>query len=108
MSYIENLQKHAGEQVRVEIIFSQALEEDFQQEFKERKIAKHYTKFAGVMGAGYSNPRLGDAVWPQLNMMYIIYCGEEESKEIVKVAEYLREKYIGEGVACFISKSVEV
>ena len=44
--------------VRVEIIFSQALEEDFQEEFKDNKVGSHYTKLFPVMGAGFSNPRL--------------------------------------------------
>lgn len=108
MGYLENIRKHAGKQVRVEIIFSQAIEEDFIQIFHEKKIAVRYTKLANVMGAGYSNPRLGDSVWPQLNVMHIIYCGEDESKEIINVVQSLREKYIGEGIGCFISKAEEV
>ncbi|MBP5283101.1 MAG: hypothetical protein J6Y93_00335 [Treponema sp.] len=108
MGYLENIKKHAGKQTRVEIIFSQALEEDFIQLFSERKIACRYTKLRDVMGAGYSNPHLGDAIWPQLNMMYIIYCPEDESKKIIQVVEELREKYMGEGISCFISEATEV
>lgn len=107
MGYLENIKIHAGVQKRVELIFSQAVEEDFQQAFKEEKIAAKFTKLANVMGAGFSNPRLGDAVWPELNMMYIIYCGAEECEKIVAVVDKLREKYMGEGIACFISESTE-
>ncbi len=108
MGYLESIRQHAGLQKRVEIIFSQAIEEDFIQEFKEHKVAARYTKLKGVMGAGYSIPRLGDAIWPQLNMMYIIYCGEEDCKTIISIVEKLREQYIGEGIACFVSDSTEV
>ncbi len=108
MSYAETIKQHAGVQKRVEIIFSQALEEDFVQLFKEAEVATRYTKLAGVMGAGYSNPRLGDAIWPQLNLMYIIYCNEEDAKKIVEIVEKLRLQYIGEGIACFLSESTEV
>ena len=108
MGYIDNVRKHAGKLTRIEIIFSQALEEDFMQEFKEKKLAARYTKLANVMGAGYSNPRLGDAVWPQLNMMYIIYCSEEEADEIIAICQKLREKYMAEGIACFRSSAEEV
>ncbi len=93
---------------RVEIIFSQALEEDFMQEFADHKVGKRYTKLNNVMGAGWSNPRLGDSVWPQLNMMFIIYCDNEEADTIKLIVKKLREKYIGEGIACFISESDEV
>ena len=108
MAYIDNIRKHAGKLTRLEIIFSQALEEDFMEEFKEQKVAARYTKLANVMGAGYSNPRLGDAIWPQLNMMYIIYCSEEEAEKIVAICQKLREKYMAEGIACFKSTSEEV
>ena len=108
MGYLENIKIHAGVQKRVEIIFSQALEEYFMQEFKEQKVAAKYTKINNVMGAGFSNPRLGDAIWPQLNMMYIIYCSEDDSKKIISIVEKLRETYMGEGISCFISQSEEV
>lgn len=108
MSYLENIKIHAGLQKRVEIIFSQAVEEDFEALFKEKKVATHFTKIDNVKGAGFSNPRFGDSIWPQLNVMYIIYCGEEECKTIVEIVEKLRIQYMGEGIACFISESTEV
>lgn len=108
MSYIENIRKHAGKLTRLEIITSQALEEDFNEEFKENKVAARYTKLANVMGAGYSNPRLGDAIWPQLNIMYIIYCEESEAEKIIAICQKLREKYVAEGIACFKSTAEEV
>ncbi len=108
MGYLENIKIHAGVQKRVEIIFSQAVEEDFIAEFKEQKVGAKYTKLANVMGAGFSNPRLGDAIWPQLNMMYIIYCSEDDCKTIISIVDKLREQYMGEGIACFVSESTEV
>ena len=84
--YEKNIQR-----VRVEIICSQALEEDFAEEFEKSKVGKHYTKISPVMGAGYSNPHLGDAVWPQLNTMYIIYCSEEEAEK--RLASQFSEDY---------------
>ncbi len=108
MSYVDDIRQHAGKLVRVEIIFSEALEEDFDQLFKEKKVAARYTKIKGIMGAGYSNPKLGDAIWPQLNTMFIIYTTEDESQKIIEIVEKLRLRYIGEGVACFISDATEV
>lgn len=108
MSYAENIKIHAGVQKRVEMIFSQAIEEDFVQMFKEQEVAARYTKIERIMGAGYSNPRLGDAIWPQLNVMYIVYCSEDECQKIIEIVEKLRMQYIGEGIACFVSESVEV
>ena len=90
---------------RVELIFSAAVDEDFMDGFKKNKIASHFTKISGVTGAGFSNPKLGDAVWPQLNEMIIVYCSKEEAEKIVDLAKDIRKKYPMEGIACFISKS---
>ncbi|MBO7123097.1 MAG: hypothetical protein J6V90_07450 [Treponema sp.] len=90
---------------RVEIILSAAVDEDFVEGFKKNKIGSHFTKISGVTGAGFSNPKLGDAVWPQLNEMLVIYCTKEEAKKIVELVKEIREKYPMEGIACFISKA---
>lgn len=97
----------ADEKIRIEIICSQALEEDFTEEFKNNNVGKKFTKINPVMGAGCSNPRLGDAVWPQLNLMYIIYCDKDEAEVIKKIVVKLRKLYITEGIGCFISSGCE-
>ena len=79
--------------VRIEIIYSQALDEDFIAEFSK--------------AAGFNNPHLGDDVWPQLNMMYLIFCGEDEAEKIKEIVSRLRESYKTEGIACFISSAEE-
>ncbi|MCI5830856.1 MAG: hypothetical protein UHY90_07880 [Treponema sp.] len=93
---------------RVEIICSQALEEDFDEEFKTNNVAKMFTKVDNVKGAGYSNPHLGDAVWPQLNTMYIIYCNKEDADKIAAIVLKLRKLYRTEGIGCFVSQSNEL
>lgn len=94
--------------VRVEIICSQALEEDFAEEFEKNNVASHYTKIPSVMGAGYSNPHLGDAIWPQLNTMYLIYCSKEEAEKIKQIVVKLRKLFITEGIGCFIGSGTEI
>ena len=91
--------------VRVEIIFSQAVEEDFFDAFREKQVAYNYTKISNITGAGFSNPKMGDAVWPQLNQMFIIYCDKEEVSKIVEIVEELRKAYPTEGIACFTSSA---
>lgn len=94
-----------NELVRVEIIFSQAVEEDFFDSFRKEEIAYCYSKINNVTGAGLSNPKLGDAIWPQLNEMMVIYCPKDEAEKIVGVVEKLREHYPAEGIACFLSSA---
>ena len=90
---------------RVEIILSAAVDEDFMDGFKKKGIGAHFTKISGVTGAGFSNPKLGDAVWPQLNEMIIVYCPKDEAEKIIELAEKIRDKYPMEGIACFVSKA---
>ena len=97
--------KNGGKLKRVELIFSAAVDEDFMDGFKKKGIGAHYTKISGVTGAGFSNPKLGDSVWPQLNEMIIVYCSKDEAEKIVDLAKGLREKYPMEGIACFVSKA---
>ena len=97
--------ENAGKLKRVELIFSAAVDEDFMDGFKKKGIGAHYTKISGVTGAGFSNPKLGDSVWPQLNEMIVVYCSKDEAEKIVDLAKDLREKYPMEGIACFISKA---
>ena len=96
------------QRIRLEIIFSQALEEDFQQACKDVQVGSRFTKFESVMGAGTSDPKLGDAVWPQLNMMYVIYCDKEEAKKHCAVVRKLRKQFLTEGIACFMSRATEL
>lgn len=95
----------SGKLKRVELIFSAAVDEDFMDGFKQKGIGAHYTKISGVTGAGFSNPKLGDAVWPQLNEMILVYCSKEEAEKIIDLAKDIREKYPMEGIACFVSKA---
>lgn len=92
--------------IRMDLIYSAAIEEDLFEGFKERDIGKKYTKLNNVMGVGCSLPRLGDAIWPQLNVQLIIFCNENEAKEIVEVVEVVRKLYPTEGVACFQSEAI--
>lgn len=101
----ENAGKNGGKLKRVELIFSAAVDEDFMEGFKKKGIGAHYTKISGVTGAGFSNPKLGDSVWPQLNEMILVYCSKDEAEKIISLAKDLREKYPMEGIACFVSKA---
>lgn len=91
---------------RIEIIFSQAVEEDLVLLLSTKGIKK-YTKIPGVMGQGESIPKMGDSVWPQLNTMFIIYCDEEQAEIVKNLLTDLRNAYPLEGVAVFISDAEE-
>lgn len=92
---------------KIEIILTQAIEEDFimlyEKACKEMSIKCKYTKIEDVMGQGNSNPKMGDSIWPQLNVMIIIYCEDSLVEVIKNIMNELHKTYVGEGAASFIS-----
>lgn len=98
----------AENRVRLEIIMSQALEDDFLNALVQAVPTHKYTKVSGVTGRGYSVPKLGDAVWPQENTMFIMYCDPEEAARTLGVVAAIRKEYAGEGLACFKSEAEEL
>ncbi len=92
---------------RIEIIFSQALEEDIFAAFKKIPEAQFFTLIPGIKGKGYSTPKMGDSVWPEFNELMIIYCPSESGVGQIKDAlARLQNKYQTEGLAYFMIENV--
>ena len=66
---------------------------------------KKFTKLPVAMGQGNTEPKMGDAVWPQMNCMYIVFCTEDQSQHVVDIVQELRSVYPNEGIACFKSSA---
>lgn len=90
---------------RLEIILSQSIEDDFLADFLRCDTGHMFTKIDKVMGQGFSTPKMGSSIWPQLNSMYIVYCPQEKISSIKEILDSLRKEYPGEGVACFLSEA---
>lgn len=93
--------------LRVELVFSAALEEDIFNGFTKNGIGKKFTKIPSVLGKGNSNPKLGDPIWPQFNTMVIVYCDKAEAEKIYEIVNAIRKEYPVEGVACFEMPAIE-
>lgn len=97
---------------RIEVILTQAIEEDFvalyekacRQSFSKCK----YTKINDVVGQGNTDPKLGDAIWPQLNVMFVLYVEEKFVPVIANIMKKLHKKFVGEGAVAFISDAKEL
>jgi len=88
---------------RIEIIFSQALEEDVLGALKKIPEAQFFTLIPGVKGRGYSTPKMGDSVWPEFNELIIIYCPSKEGTAAIEDAiKLIQKRYPTEGIASFI------
>lgn len=88
---------------RMDIILSQALEEDFVYQCQLLHVDTCYTKIPGVMGRGNSSPKMGDSIWPQLNSWYMLVVSDEDAFKLKKLVENLRKEYPDEGIGCFVS-----
>ena len=88
---------------RLEIIMSQSIEEDFVTAFMREETGRMFTKLPVVMGRGVTDPKMGDAVWPQLNCMYIVICTKEQAQVVKGIIADLHKEYPREGLACFKS-----
>ncbi|HHU35656.1 MAG TPA: hypothetical protein GXZ47_00350 [Treponema sp.] len=87
---------------RIEIIFSQALEEDVIDALKKVPEARFYTIIPEVWGRGYSNPKEGSPVWPEVNEIMIIYCEDDVESKITEPIKELQKIYTQEGLAFFV------
>jgi len=89
---------------RIEIMFSQAIEEDILAALKSIDEDSFYTIIPGVRGRGFSSPKMGDAVWPGSNEIMIIYCKKEAAEKIETCIKLLQKRFPDEGLALFIMK----
>ena len=97
---------------RIEIVMTQAIEVDFMNLYEKAcriaYIKCKFTKIDNVMGQGNTNPKLGDAIWPQLNVMFILVIEDRYVNIIRNIMNTLHNTYVGEGAAAFISDVEEL
>ncbi|MCH3916580.1 MAG: hypothetical protein LKE40_03750 [Spirochaetia bacterium] len=85
---------------RVEVILSRALDEEFQDRLADNRL-RTYTAVRQVIGRGYSDPKMGDDVWPQENKLYVFYADEAQEATLARIVRQLREEFPAEGIAAF-------
>lgn len=94
---------------KLEIFLTQAIEKDFVAKYdivcKREKISCKYSKIDNVMGQGNTCPKLGDPIWPQLNVLFIIYCEDSFIEKVAEIMNELHKEYPGEGSASFVSEA---
>jgi hypothetical protein len=87
--------------IRLEIIANNSVEENILEAFADAGVGKYYTKIPGVHGVGTSGPRMGDAIWPEENLILIIWCETEEARIIEQALLKVKERFPDEGVRIF-------
>ncbi|MDR1230681.1 MAG: hypothetical protein LBK61_04690 [Spirochaetaceae bacterium] len=86
---------------RIEIFTNRSVEENLVEAFQNRDVAKTYSKVPIVHGVGSSGPRMGDAIWPEENVAFIIWCDEDEAESIKQAVDEVKSQFPGEGIKFF-------
>ena len=87
---------------RIEVIANHSVEADIIDAVEKASGGKsYYTKIPVVFGKGNSNPKMGDAVWPEENFMLIIYTDENKSFSIKKGIDSVKADFPDEGIKYF-------
>jgi hypothetical protein len=99
---------------RVEIIANQALEEQLMNIMPVREDGQRgagspcYTMIHQVDGSGYSGWCMGNSIWPEENILFIVYVSDENLQKLRDDITALREQFPILGLACFELTGVNV
>ena len=87
--------------IRVEIVANRSVEENILDAIKFENVGKHYTKYPNILGVGNSGPRMGDAIWPEENFIFVFWCEEEDVAAMERAVAYVKAKFPNEGIKMF-------
>ncbi|MBN2625076.1 MAG: hypothetical protein JXA95_00315 [Spirochaetales bacterium] len=87
---------------RLEIIANQAIEEDIIDVLDSSGYGESFTYLHPVFGRGRKGRREGSAVWPETNVMFLIYIDSEHAAQIMTKMGELKKKFPQEGIKCWL------
>ncbi|MDC7225074.1 MAG: hypothetical protein PQJ60_15095 [Spirochaetales bacterium] len=94
--------------LRLEIIANNAVESDIMEALHKEGDALSYSRISPVHGEGHSQPKKGDAVWPEENFILVIYCEEETARRYKKAVGELKKQFTTEGIRLFAVPCTEI
>jgi UDP-N-acetylglucosamine 2-epimerase len=92
---------------RIEIVANKSIEENIVESFKQHQVSPFYTVIPVAHGEGKSGPRRGDHIWPEENVIFILYCSDEEADKAKESVRYLKERFPDEGIKVFAIQAEE-
>lgn len=87
--------------IRMEIISNNTIELDIIEALEAVNKNFKYSKIGPVHGRGNSNPKRGDAIWPEENFIFIVYCEDEMAKLYIEAVSSIKKRFKQEGVKVF-------
>jgi hypothetical protein len=86
---------------RSEIYANRSVEEDIIEEIERRIPEANYSLIEEVRGKGRSGVREGTAVWPELNVLIVLFGAREEALLIADAVAQVKQSFPREGVKLF-------
>lgn len=87
--------------IQSEIYANRSVEEDILEEILMRIPRAQYSIIEDVKGSGKSGVRQGTAVWPELNILYILFGTVEEALLIGDAVRTVKKAFPREGIKLF-------
>lgn len=84
--------------VRTEIYANRSVEEDVFEAIENRLPGFSYSLFEDVQGRGRSGVRHGTAIWPELNVLYVIVGTKSEASLIRAAVMEVKKAFPKEGI----------
>ena len=90
---------------RAEIISNQSVEEDITERLEKEIPSIQYTVIPEIHGRGGRTKKLGDTVWPEMNVVLFSYVEKEAALKVKEVVEAVKERFPNEGISLFFTKA---
>jgi len=89
---------------RIEIIANRSVSTELLEVIERDTPGLPYTLIPDVQGRGRQGVRLGDAVWPELNVYILIVCEDEAAGLVEKAVRELKTAFPREGIKLLSSE----
>jgi nitrogen regulatory protein PII len=89
---------------RLEIIANQAVEEDIIGVLEDAGYGESFSYFHPVYGRGKKGRREGSAVWPETNVMFLVFVDENHIDAILEGMKKLKIEFPQEGIKCWLGE----
>jgi len=92
---------------RMEIITNQAIEEDIITLLELHGFGESFTCTRPVYGRGRHGRREGSAVWPEENVIFLIYMEDDRVETLLPDLKRLKGAFSDEGLRCYVQRGAE-
>ena len=88
---------------RIDIILDQTIEDIFIERLYALLPGAPFSLIRATLGNGASGPRMGTAVWPEENSLFIIYTKSPETETIQSILTQMRIAHPNNGICAFVT-----